>query len=132
MNEKQSSITSGLYAGGSSFASKPPTGGAAGASTMASVASFKPSFSAVDQMGANKYETGSALTRSGSKSNIAGISSSAARGDNTRAYLGSPVRSTALNNSVTNMSAKVENPMKTNNFDFAEKSISQQSIQVTN
>ena len=96
---------------------------------MASVASFKPSFSAVDQMGANKFDTGSVLTRSGSKSNIAGISSSAARGDNnTRAYLGSPVRSTALNNSVTNMSAKVENPMKTNNFDFAEKSISQQSI----
>lgn len=74
-------------------------------------------------MGVNKFE-GSVMTKSSSKTNLIGVANSAARSDN-KAYLGSPVRSTTLNNSGMNMSAKVENPLVTNKFEFAEKSISQ-------
>ena len=49
LNEKQSSTTSGLYSNfGGVGASKPPT------PSITSGSQFKPSFSAIDQMGSNK------------------------------------------------------------------------------
>jgi hypothetical protein len=105
LNEKQASAASGLYG-----TSKPPMmAGVTSAASQFGASTFKPTSAAAG-----------ALARSSSNSNFGTSNIS-------KTSMQSPIRTGVATG--MNFSAKVDNPLKTNNFELAsEKSIGQHSL----